>query len=423
MRSFNKGITVIDSMFALVLLGSAIIGFNTFMQTDFRHKNAKQLASETEVYAEIFAKYMNDHFTDLVQQSTSQNMVILNPGSLGTSWPQDVAESNLFRQIPCVTIVKNPATGNLEALLYYVGGKYQSPGEKRLLVNEAAMILGNKGGILAGGVVRGNSGWSIQSGSQFLAGADQCGGSVAENSLAVNIDLLTNWNQTTQPYTSITKAIDPGDPTVPKTLPGHLINSNTSKANINFSDNTGVILDNSNPDSPVKFHMGYGAGSHQAALSVDGARNVTTLVADTIQAYQRGRIGDPCQSGEIGKTIVDAGAQSSDAYQLLARDTLVCTQNAMLCGENASCYLPSITNSIKFQNNSVGIQNSAGNFKCPPAIPFATSVSATGGGSSSVSPLSKSIAGYTVTMGYTLTTSNAIITSVTCSNMPVYTVN
>jgi hypothetical protein len=26
-------------------------------------------------------------------------------------------------------------------------------------------------------------------------------------------------------------------------------------------------------------------------------------------------------------------------------------------------------------------------------------------------------------MGYTLTTSNAIITSVTCSNMPVYTVN
>ncbi len=421
-----KGSAMVDSLLALSLLGLFLTGLMVSNLSNQNAKNAQLLATQTNTYAQVFARYMDINLTNLQTQISSGNSLTINAQTLGNSyWPLDLARTNLYGQTPCVTIIKNATTGNLEALMYYVGGKVDTSAKRTQLVNNTGVLLGNKGGILTNNQVKGNSGWSINQGSQFLSGAGSCGGSISSPSVAVNLDLMLTWNQNIQPNTSITKATDFGDTSNLKTLPGHMINTNTSKANVNFTANKGIIFDNSNSTNPTALQMGYGAGTNEATLSLSGS-TVTTLVADTVQANQQGNVGDSCILQEVGKTITDKGQQSSGAYQYLARNTLVCTQNNMLCASvnaDSTCYLPSIINSIVFQNNNTGIQDTNGSFACPTEVPFASSIVTSSGGSASSEPIEASLAGYSVTTGYRLTTAGVVINQVTCSNMPLYQEN
>jgi hypothetical protein len=334
-------------------------------------KEAKQLADQTEAFAKVFSQYMNYNFSQISSAAVT-GPVIISPQSI--KWPADLANNNMFGQIPCVTITKNKATGDLEAVLYYVNAGSATIGVRSHVVRDAAIFLGSKGGVLSNGEIKGNSGWSVSSGSDFLSSASQCGGSLANNSVSVNLDLMEEWNQNLQPSLAITKEVDKGNVNDITTLPGHMVNSNTSKANIYFSANNGVILDNSNPNNPVKLSVSdNGASTNSPTLGL--GNNVTTLLANTMQPHQHGRAGDPCQDVELGKTIADQGSTIPSASQVLARNTLVCTHNDMLCATTNithDCYLPSITNSIVYKNNTQGIQDNSGRFVCPSAVPFAS---------------------------------------------------
>ena len=80
-------------------------------------------------------------------------------------------------------------------------------------------------------------------------------------------------------------------------------------------------------------------------------------------------------------------------------------------------------NRIVFTNEIHGVQNNANQFFCPKDIPFASDVILLAKQQASSTPIIGNLSGYMVTIGYTITTANTIITQVTCSNMPDYEIN
>ncbi len=414
-RSKIRGAILLDSLLALTLFGSFLLWLTLFNQNNQRAKNAKILTTQTEAMAQVFAKYLDINTRDLLKQIPRGGSYTLSVQLLGEYWPMDLASTNMYGQIPCVTVIRNITSGNLEALMYYVDGTIDSSKIRAVIMNDAAVLLGNKGGVLDNNEIKGNSGWNIS--TNILPDISQCGAKLAIPSIVVNLDLLVDWNQHLQPNISITKAQDFGDPEDIRTLPGHVLNTNTAKANINFTTNAGVILDGSNTANLVKLQI-----NHTRHVATFGDNNITTLIADTIKPLQIGRFGDACLVEEIGKTITDQGRGTTEIAHYLVRNTLTCTQNAMLCNNSTqTCYLPSITNSIIFQNNDIGIQDLNKQFICPAEIPFASSVvTSSGGGSSSTQAIQQILAGYIVIVGYRLIVPNAVINRVTCSNMPIY---
>jgi hypothetical protein len=398
-------------MLALALLAGLVI---TYIHSNgvVYQKNARILALQTTNYATVFAKYMHNNKNALINQAAT-TAVFLSPQSIKASWPPDLAMVNLYRQTPCLAIVMNPNSQNLEAVMYYVGVNSNITQKSLQIVRDGSILLGGKGGILINGVISGNSGWSINSSSPFLSRASQCGGALINNSLAVNIDLFLDWNQDLEPVDSILRGID--TTTGLLSLPGHIKNANTLKANLYFAPNKGVILDNSNPSNPTKLSILYnGSGTGTPTIGL-GNSSVSTLIGDTFQPTRQFQAGEMCNQDEVGKIVADSGMNNTEA-QYLSRSTLVCTQNNMLCGDGGYCYLSSIANNIVFQNNTSGVQDSSGNFYCPTEVPFAISTLP----NAVSTPIIATLSGYSVAIGYTLNVAGASITQVTCSNMPVY---
>jgi type II secretory pathway pseudopilin PulG len=361
-----SGFGLIESLITLALFAVVIAGI-VMLYTSIQRKNeARELSAQTEAFAHIFAKYMHDNYDELSRRWQSAPLT-LNPYVLGVDWSVDTAKQNFYRQTPCVTIVKNPNTGAEEALMYYVGGLNSVNQE---VIRAAVTQLGRSGGLLLNGNLFGNSGWSAMSGSDFLNNAAKCGGSIANNSLAIKLDLLEIWNHSLQPGVAINRGLDIGVADKVQTLPGYMLNTNTAKSNIYFANGKEVILDNYRNRS-LKLGIQYnGHGTGAATLGL--GTNSASLIADTIQPNLLGRAGDPCIYQEIGKIIADRGQPSGDALaQVLSRNTLVCTRNQMLCAHaNSICYLSSVANKITFRNQIHGIQNARGEFICPTSIPF-----------------------------------------------------
>lgn len=311
----------------------------------------------------------------------------------------------MYEQTPCVTIVRNPNTGGLEALMYYVGGTNQMSAQAHNLVRRASIALGGKGGILLDGKIEGNSGWSIDEGLFFLNGAAECGGRLANNSLAVNMDLLLDWNQHLQRAHSLMRGED--KTSGQQSLPGRLKNSNTSKSNIYFVKDNGVVFDNSVKRDPIKLSILYnGQGAGSATLGIGSLESVSVkLVSDSIQPDLFIDAGTKCNPQEEGKTVADRGIPGQ-TNSIIARSTLVCSKNGMLCSNGGYCYLTSIPNQITFRNTNQGIQDKYGQFRCPGAVPFAVNVQTgvLGGGQIYVfyneggAPISNKINAY---LGYT----------------------
>lgn len=375
----NSGFGVIDSLLALALFATIMVGILAFDNKNLEQKDARILANQTSVYAEIFARFMNNKFKDLNSHEAGQ-VIIITPDTIKNSglWPQELIPKNIYQQTPCVSLIKNVATHDMEGIMYYVGGRDTSSKHHSEIVRSASVILGSKGGVFHNGTINGNSGWRLSEDSEFLTqAANKCGAPITNNSLVVNLDLLPNWNQNLQPMTAIMRGVDlaySGN----NGLPGHVSNANTPKSNLYFSGNHGVILDNTNPTNPVKLAIQYsGTGTLHATLGL-GSGTPTTLIADTLQPSILARAGDPCNYDEVGQVVVDNGL-ANDTNNVLARSTLVCTVNQLLCGDTIQCYLPSIANRVILQNNSIGLATAPNQFICPKNIPFASNASIVGG--------------------------------------------
>lgn len=372
----KAGFNIIESMIALALLASITLSIALFKASDMRKKNAKILSSQTEAFAIAYAKYMKQNY-EQIGHGTTNEPYVLSPEVLANSsaWPFGLATTNMYRQIPCVIIVRNKNTNNLEAIMYYVGGKVDMRNTHIDIMKDASIELGDKGGILEGGEIRGNAGWSIATDSSFLNSADKCGANIANNSIAVNMDLLSNWNQNLQQINSLLRGIDKTSGLL--SLPGHVKNSNTLKTNLYLGSGSGVVLQRAkengwDQESLLRLAIANnGSGSGAATLGLNNAASI--LAGDTFQPDLFFRSGESCKSEEEGKIVADKGI-NNEVNKFLSRSILVCTQNDMLCGIGSYCYLPPLPNKIVFQNTITGIQDRNNEFVCPKSVPFAISI-------------------------------------------------
>lgn len=377
----QRGFNLIESMLALALLAGFMVIVVTFSSANMRKKDARILASQTEAFALNFTKYMRENRNAITDQAAQHSPVILSPQVLGANWSSDLATANMFQQTPCVAIVNNLLTNNLEAVLYYVGGNASKMklADQLDIIHSSAIFLGGKGGVLVDGAILGNSGWQINNDSQFLLGANQCGANLnggnaglSENSVAINLDLMPDWNLNLQPVGALLRGVDNESGLL--SLPGHSKNANTSKANIYFSANTGVIFDNSDSNQPIKLSVLYnGQGSKTPTIGF-GSTVPTVLIGDTFKSTVQFKSGEFCTADEVGKIVADQGLDNlTNLY--LARSNLVCTQNDMRCGIGNYCYLPVVANNIVFENNLIGVQDNYGKFVCPQEVPYALNAS------------------------------------------------
>ncbi|MBP9741753.1 MAG: hypothetical protein KBD37_00170 [Burkholderiales bacterium] len=364
------GFNLVEATLTLALLAAFIASLAMFNASNMRKKDARVLASQTEAFALEFTKYMYTQ-RDQITSEASSKPVTLSPAILKANWPANLAATNFLGQTPCVTIASNPVTHNVEAILYYVGGKTNFTDNQLEIIRKSAVFLGSKGGVLINGAISGNSGWSVNATSPLLSSTNECGAKLSNSSLVINLDLLPQWNLNLYSPTSILRAPDKYSGLL--SLPGHIKNSNTSKSNIYMSNDKGIVLDNSDSNNLTKLSVLYkGQGTKTPTLGF-GDKIPTTLIGDTFKTNIQFKSGELCNVDEAGKVVADQGLDTkTNSY--LVRSTLVCTQNDMLCGRGNYCYLSTVTNNIVFQNNLQGIQDVNGRFICPAEIPYATNV-------------------------------------------------
>jgi hypothetical protein len=373
MHNRNSGFGIIESMLTLALFAAVTMSIIFFTSHNAANKDAKILSAQTEAFAATYAKYLKSNYDTLVERIQA-GPVTFSPQALDLQhvWPSDLSKANMYQQTPCVTVVKNSDTGEMEALMYYTGVSTHQSALAANIVRNASIWLGSKGGILLNGKIQGNSGWYINNGSVFLSGVSLCGGSLANNSLAINLDLLPEWNQNLQPVYSILRGID--NTSGQLSLPGRLKNANTAKSNIYFSQSNGIILDKTYPENPIKLGV-TDTGSGSPGTASVGLTNTMSdrLTLDTLQPNLAYPAGTPCNAQEEGKTVADKEIPGV-TNNILARSTLICTKSDLLCGTGSYCYLTSIPNKIIFQNKTIGIQNSERRFICTKSVPFAVDI-------------------------------------------------
>ncbi|MCC2644930.1 MAG: Bacterial shufflon protein N-terminal constant region [Burkholderiales bacterium] len=331
MHNRNSGFGIIESMLTLALFAAVTMSIIFFTSHNAANKDAKILSAQTEAFAATYAKYLKSNYDTLVERIQA-GPVTFSPQALDLQhvWPSDLSKANMYQQTPCVTVVKNSDTGEMEALMYYTGVSTHQSALAANIVRNASIWLGSKGGILLNGKIQGNSGWYINNGSVFLSGVSLCGGSLANNSLAINLDLLPEWNQNLQPVYSILRGID--NTSGQLSLPGRLKNANTAKSNIYFSQSNGIILDKTYPENPIKLGV-TDTGSGSPGTASVGLTNTMSdrLTLDTLQPNLAYPAGTPCNAQEEGKTVADKEIPGV-TNNILARSTLICTKSDLLCG-------------------------------------------------------------------------------------------
>lgn len=398
--NFKKqlGFGLVDSIITLVLLASALLIYTIIKNNIRETQQAKILADETYAFSEAFASYINRPpvYNTLTTKPYQNIIKAFTPAMIqasgSTNWPNGLLGKNLFNQIPCLITSASTATGDVEAIIVYTSGPSIHSGRARRIMSKAAIELGGIGALVMNNKIYGNSGWFIDlnGNSPFVKGIANCGGKIPNYSIAVNLDLMMQWNQKLQPPTSITTAPDQnvnslyakGGSTI-YSLPGHMYNSNTTKTDLylagtNSKYNTSVVLNNENRFNPTRISVvDTGSRTYSPAVGLTSnsknINNSSRLVSETVQPNKQvSPDNNLCDITEVGKTVANAGNTDPNLKNILSRGTLVCSHNEMLCIGNAShtCYLPSIPNKITFQNKTNGIQNNNGVFRCPQSVPF-----------------------------------------------------
>lgn len=384
----SQGFGMIDSMVGLVLLAFLILGVLRFKHINQQNDEAIALANQTKEYVRVFSNYIVGDMDDIKGYTANGKIGVITPAKLlGLKlWPENFATKNLLQQTPCLIVgqKQDPNTGSrdgLEILMYFVGGGIDNSGNRINLINRAATLLGGDGGMYKDGKILGNSGWSFDSSSSFISAQNQCGGAINPHSLAFSLNTLSDIDTDLQPFTPIVKK-ELHAPANTLYGPGHELNPNTLKTTLTLVKDKGVVFLNDGPDVTQSGRVilqiqdgGQGSDTPTLGVVTDQQSNqISTLSADTIQPSTMREAGSPCTNDELGKTIADPGI-SGDNQQVLARNTLVCTKNEMIC-PNGSCYLPSIANKVIFRNTNQGLQKGDGSFTCPAAVPFAISYTA-----------------------------------------------
>lgn len=397
----NSGFGLLDSLVALAIFGTVLTLYVRQTEDINISKRAKNYATNSITEAKEFAKQLQtfvstgsskykDSGSAVYKNETlyelNKNLLRSSPNSVITlapsNWDSKYQTTNMFGESPCLALAYNASTDTMYGIMFYVADKEKTYKDKSKLIQRALLSLQGKGAAYVDSKISqavnqnryGNNtlsptSWSPNNLNTLVSGAKICGGTLATNSIIINMDLLPEFNQRLIAVSGLVKSTSQNN-TNQTYLPNHLFNANTLKSNLTVESS--VLLDNTNQAQPIKMNIAYGAGGN-TTLNVGNNQSddtTTTFLSSAIQPNTSIRSGVICQAEELGKVAI-TGADSAGT-NALSRSIVSCTKNATLCPTTGYCYLPSKDNLVTYQAESgFGLEDANGIFRCPVYAPYA----------------------------------------------------
>lgn len=371
MRKLSLGFSAIEVMVALIFLSLLMLTYVRNKVDALHLQRVNQMITQTQMYEKFFINYVSLSSREINQQVNSNHPVIISMYDLVQSGsdPMGVSSTNILGQNPCLSLIKNAKTNQIEAIMYFVGSG-NSPLMSTLDIKKVVTGLGGVAAYYDGNSAS-NSSWSVDKQSVFLQNTDQCrkGYNLNANTIMVNFSLLPEFNQVLQPDVSLHREHDSGGNNNSSNEYGNFHNRNTLLSDMHVGHGVKILMNNAN-----KLSLTDQASNNSIVLESGD------LMASTLQATKKIKSGTACKVSELGEVAMQD--ETSDGTPTsFTQSNVVCGYNPALCQIRSGsdyCYLPILVNRITFNNQQP--TNWMGNrFLCPGYAPFAED--AKGGGS------------------------------------------
>lgn len=417
----QKGFSLMEGMFALLLFGSLII-------LDYRQNNEIEIFKKAKIYSDQTYAYANQ-FTNYLNSTDNKNLTVKNDvyqniPNLNIIKKQLIQDSSIsgkksamkiislnnldgksiFQQYPCLLLYydNNAGQNEMMGLLYYAGGNSNLKSQDEIVLKAI-----NKNSVYNVGYFSNNSKITTYSKSKFNSNMISNNGFIpnqtlinyiknnaciyngksyflSDNSLMLNLQMMTEFNdklisvsglQRTTDQTSDT-LLDESGTTNKLLLPGHIFNNNTLKSGLQVTNQ--LIMKkstvNSQENNPNNYTIKLSGTTNKEMLNFGQNSNPndnnTAFIVNSIKSNTTVRVGTSCDVSEIGKVAVSGAetiTQGGKIYDL-ARNIVTCSKNTTLC-PTGYCYLAIKQTKFTF-NNPNGLEDANGFFRCPSYAPY-----------------------------------------------------
>lgn len=387
----KNGFTLIEITIALFIIGCIALMFSMNQTQQYQKNRAKDLASQSLIYAKLYGAYMKDVERGAIYNMTNGSFCVQkSPLAVNSSQTISLSDlqrddfgsknveasdknntictinkdnyynnvlsgTNMYKQKPCLGVTKSPA-GKLQGFLFWVSTS-QSFGTPLDVARSAAILLGGKGGYVMDNKIIGQGGWSLPLSDVRFSDPQACGGTgIAPNSIVINMDQLIDVNDELNDNWSLARESDNDY------APGDAKNKNTAKTDI-FLNNKKLIL---NSDTGVSIQ----ANDNQVNITGD-------VYANSLTPTESASTGDSCLSTEVDKI---KRQNDPSAGSLMQQSTVICTDSELVCSlyGHRFCYLPVKKSTIRYSDpKNTGWMGTQ--LICPGYAPFLNTATVSSG--------------------------------------------
>lgn len=373
----TKGYTLIEilmGVFAVAILSAAI---TPLVMANYQVNNAQSMADQTISYAKIYVRYLLNKDNDIRKTIKNQTIAFIPWSSIKVSNyipTGSISDTNSLGQTPCVVVMENSITNQLMPFLFFVGGDARQKRFSTLDANNTINQIGGMAGVFVNdpndkdvrqsgaGVFGNKAGWFLGKNSEYIKQIQSgCGGELNNNSIVMNIGMMSEYNTNIAPDVSLHRLQDTANPHL-----GDPDNANTSITDISLDP-----IDPAKPDKASQklyFHgnepingvyLQNKQDPKEEDLKTVGLHN-GSFVADTFQPLKEMKMFSICDEQEVGKMAKQLGEN------IILKGQLQCTLNRIQCqgkdpyGQELKyyCYLPVNEIAVTFHPNTT-------NFTCP----------------------------------------------------------
>lgn len=361
-----SGYTLIEILMGVAAV--AIVGASIYpiINSNMQATNSRAIANETIVYSKLFARYILNNDSNIRNTLATNGVAFITWSDLKSNGyvpSGTVNDKTMLGQTPCTIIMRNSQTNELIPLMFLIGGNFGEKSFTSLNANNVSSQIGGMSGIYisdlkdkdaqrsGAGVFGNGGGWFLPSITPYIQQIQSgCGGTPSNNSIVMNIVMMSEYSGALAPDNSLHCFKDPANPNL-----GDQSNTNTAQTDISIAPK-----DASNPNNPSSklFFNGSSPTTGMYMYSKDG-KNVTlkngNLAANTLQPLKEVIATTACSESELGSIAKEAASTN-----IILRGMLICSNNPILCqgtdpeGTQLSgyCYSPTQELSITYKPNT-----------------------------------------------------------------------
>ena len=345
---------IIAMMFILVAISTVYMNWLNNKQL---LNSSKAYADQSYNYALLYIKYVHDNESSILALSGDKSIISFADIYKAGYVESNISSYNIYGQTPCLIVTKSSNNKQLFPILVFVGGNSVNS----YIANRSMLTLGGVAGVFSQSSqsIFGSLGQWSYSDIDKIPLEQSCGGSITDNSIAVNLGMMSEYHDYIATDLSLHKTLD-------------------TTTDLGYSSNANTLLTDISVESMQKVYWGSNSNSSNAmylsTLSGDNSMVQATnanFKADKLQASAQFDPGTACAESEIGSIANEKISHPEYEY---SGSNLVCTYLPPACQVEAGsdyCYLPEKNNTVIYNVGNSG--ESSTTFICPGSTPVATS--------------------------------------------------